>query len=635
MGMLPIEYGVEACKILWGEPNWKLSNKKEMRWGTRGARRYNLVKGTWRDEETGEKGGIKDAMKRAGTWREQPRRDGASDEFSYQRMHSYADERGELLFQKIKFGPGRWSYRRPTGIGQWKWDAQGVRWILYRLQHLIETPLYETVLLTAGEKDADTAAKLGFTATCNPDGEGKWRPEYTEFLRSRPVVITPDNDAAGERHVRVVTEAIGAVVRSLHVVRLAPPGRKFDLTDWRDNGGTREDMLELIREVRHEPPGWLACCHQTDKGKPENNQFNAIVAVDHAPHLKQCLYYDEMSCLPVLRQSEPRAYTDDDTTVIQKWMQDRGLRRISRDNVHYAVDNYARRHRVHPLRDYLDKLEWDGRERLDEWVITYLGVADKPHARIAGKCFLIAMVARIYKPGCKADYMVILEGPQGKLKSTACNVLAGDEYFSDNLSLDNRKDTAVHLRGKWLIEISELHAFRKKESSELKAFLTQRQERYRPFYGRHDVMEPRQCLFIGTSNKDAYLHDETGGRRFWPLKCGTIDIDSLRRDRDQLFAEAVHRFKANEPWWPDPAFEEEHMRPEQELRYEDDAWTPAVKDFIQLNARVTVAEVARAIGLPLERITKAEQMRIAQILQQLGCARQKSGHDRWWETPRR
>jgi predicted P-loop ATPase len=185
-----------------------------------------------------------------------------------------------------------------------------------------------------------------------------------------------------------------------------------------------------------------------------------------------------------------------------------------------------------------------------------------------------------------------------------------------------------------LIEVSELHALGKAESALLKAFITRVTERYRPSYGRREVVEPRQCIFIGTTNKNAYLRDETGGRRFWPVKVGRIDIDALLRDRDQLFAEAVRRYLAAAPWWPDKAFEAKHIEPEQAARYEADAWEEAIQTYLENSTRVTVGQVGRAaLNIENQRIGTAEQRRIAAAMTRLGwepSERRGTAGVRWW-----
>jgi len=385
-------------------------------------------------------------------------------------------------------------------------------------------------------------------------------------------------------------------------------------------------------------PTWRDAWHRTETGSPLPNLYNALVAMrQHAP-LTDLLRYDEMSLTTILHREMPampdctipRPIRDKDVIALQEVMQGLGLRRIARGTVQDAVDLIAAENSFHPVRQYLDGLEWDGVQRVRGWLGKYLGVQGDKYPDEIGQLFLIAMVARIYRPGCQADYVLVLEGPQGALKSSACRALAGD-WFSDGLPDITHADPirlSMHLRGKWLIEIAELASLHASEVETIKAFATRTHETYTPKYARNEVVEPRQCLFIASTNQSEYLHDETGGRRFWPVAVGKIDLDGLRLVRDQLFAEAVELYRDGARWWPEREFEAAHIAPQQAERYEEDAWADAIEDWLarQLGYEFTVTEVAMgSIGLPLARIRTHEQRRVRKVLIRL----------KWKQTPGR
>jgi hypothetical protein len=391
------------------------------------------------------------------------------------------------------------------------------------------------------------------------------------------------------------------------------------------------------------------------------NIGNILLAFKQEPELIGAFGYDQMLWCDVLLRPllkvdpgfVPRPLTDTDIFAVQEYLQWLGFRRLGKDATYDAISKYAHEHAFHPVRTYLDGLRWDGKARLCTWLTDCFGVELNQYTVEIGTMFPVSMVARIYQPGCKVDYMMILEGEQGLLKSTACNILAGG-YFSDQLPDITNKEAFQHLRGKWLIEVAELHTYSRAAIDHFKAFLTRQVERYRPPWGRKELHEPRQCVFVGTTNKPLYLRDATGNRRSWPIKTDAIDLNWLHRNRDQLFAEAVKLYRAGFRWWPDRKFEREIIREEQEARYEPDAWEEPIQQYLDGLSnpkQTTVIEIAIGAlgyerdpplpssfgksapirGTPLNRLSPNDQNRIATVLVHLGWAPKKSGNRRWWE----
>lgn len=395
-------------------------------------------------------------------------------------------------------------------------------------------------------------------------------------------------------------------------------------------------------------PAWLTMCILDSFKRPIPNLANVMLALRSDRALHDAFAFDQLATLPMLTREmpenggpgepcDPRPVTDRDGGAMQEYLQQAGLPRVPRETVFQAIEMRAYERAFHPVRDYLSGLTWDGTPRLATWLTYYFGAEACPYVAAVGQMFLTAMVARAFKPGCKSDHLLVLEGPQGARKSTACAILGG-AWFSDALpDISLGKEASAHLAGKWLIEVGEMHAMGRAEATLLKSFITRTTERYRPAYGRMEVIQPRQCVFIATTNQEDYLSDPSGGRRFWPVKVGAIDTDALAQDRDQLFAEAVAAFRAGRPWWPDGDFERDHIAPQQEARFKADPWEQAVTEFFKAHAKGTVSEIAKqALGFDTDaKIGTADANRIRNVLQSLGMIQLPKDWrgNRYWSPP--
>lgn len=391
-------------------------------------------------------------------------------------------------------------------------------------------------------------------------------------------------------------------------------------TDHRGQATKLEPILHNVSLILEMDERW--------SGRIALNEFSQIVEFVMTPP-----YADEND---QIWTEMSRPVCDEDFTYTVNWISRYFGIHVSTNLVAEAMKAVAKKNRYHPVREYLRGLEWDGVERLSTWLEDYCGAystsGNPDYIRKVGRAWMISAVARVMQPGCKADHVLILEGKQGIFKSTVFKTLAGD-WFTDQIGDLSNKDAALQAAGVWIVELAELDAMSRHEVGRVKAFLSISFDRIRPPYGHTVMRYDRQCVFAGTVNHTDYLRDETGNRRFWPVRCADsrIEIDRLVADRDQLWAEAVAAYKAKEKWW---LTDEKPARVEQEDRMQVDVWEEPIARFLEgvvrrsgpllrERAYTVVADVLAALQIPVERQGQSESRRAVAILKRLGWHRRQ------------
>lgn len=383
----------------------------------------------------------------------------------------------------------------------------------------------------------------------------------------------------------------------------------------------------------------------TLEGKPRKCLANVLHVLSRHPKWNGVIAYDAFGeCVvklippPVRVQdgpSFPGEWTEADSTRTAAWFASIVGFEPATTHVDQAVVAVAERAIFHPVRDYLAGLSWDETARLDRMLVDYFGADNTAYTRAIGPRWMISAVARVMAPGCKADHMLVLESPmQGLGKSTALRILASDPWFSDTGIVIGDKDSYQALRRKWLFEFAELASIKSRDVERVKTFLSSCSDTYRPSYGRRTRDFPRQTVFAGSTNESHYLTDPTGARRFWPVRCKRIDLEALRRDRDQLWAEARVRYEAGEPWHLESSDLCAAATAVQEERAERDDWIDIVENWLKgpsipfgvkdrlpldpSNGFTTSEVLLGALDFTPDKITMSATKRAGHVLRALG-----------------
>lgn len=357
----------------------------------------------------------------------------------------------------------------------------------------------------------------------------------------------------------------------------------------------------------------------TGKAGPKKTISNLMLFLKNLPEFGNTIRWNELA---QRAEWNGRQFEDSDLVDVRLILEQHGFEPAVAD-VLPGVMRHAKENAFHPVRDYLRALKWDGTARLDHWLHLCLGAPDTAFVRAVGRKTLIAAVARAFRPGCKVDTVLVLEGPQGLKKSTAIAKLFGEDYTAESVNLfDQHNKMVMSMMGAWCVELAEFIAIQRKDQNSVKGMLSMRSDRVVLPYAKMASDHPRQCVFFGTINPgdSGYLTDSTGNRRYWPVEVTKCDIAKIEDRRDQIWAEAAKAFFADEQWWFSSDEEEGLAKLEVAKREEYDVWQEllTVKLIEKGIESVTVGAALREIGVPGERMGKREQDRVAKALRAIG-----------------
>lgn len=593
--------------------------------------------------------------------------------------------------------PCVYAQQEGSGKREWRWMQFPEPRPLYGLPRLDNGPGYVLVVEGEKCADAahDTLGQWFQVVSWPGGGNAVKKADWTP-LAARKVIIWPDCDAQvdkatgqllpehateelrGQPGIKAAEDiaqillGLGSEVRIINIPKPGTVADGWDVADALAEGWKADDLKTWIIKNLREPrqsekkkpqadvnnmapaqaseggktPGpagarhWKSNLLKKPRGGYEDCKENVAIALECHPELQGLIGYNDFSARIEKTRQAPWGgadgeWTQDDDLELSMWLASQAeLLFRSTSTIGEGVRLVASRNKHHPVREWLQSLGWDGQDRLSCWLSDCLGVANTEYASLVGTLWMRQAVNRILHPGCKGDYVLILEGTQGLMKSSALRVLGG-EWFSDAPLDLNSKDAFMSISGAWIYEIAELDAFNRTEATRIKAFITQAQDRYRPPYGSRMINQPRQVVFAATTNNYEYHKDPTGNRRFWSVLCTRVRLDLVKQMREQLFAQAVYEVLAGESVYPTREQETRLIAPEQQMREIVDPWHETIAVWLDeperaVRDRFTSADILTgAIKMEISKIDgqRSATTRVGSIMTRLGWkkVRESSG----------
>jgi len=501
-----------------------------------------------------------------------------------------------------------------------------------------------------GGQDNALQALMSTAAFCAPDGT-PW--EAIEHL-FRPCFAATDWGEGTERLIEVAKDKFERARARKQVRDEKRAAENRALLEGLNIAMTQsKEQTPLDEGVNDDPDRWTEKLVWTE-GKEKKLQIceaNIVRVLNHAPEWKQRIRFNQVTKKLEVSGAPVSALPDALDIEISIWFQESnwgklGLKPTPR-TVAEALRALPSRTNYDPLRDYLEALQWDGTKRIDTFLERYFGAHGDPveYLRSISRKWFISLVARGLKPGAKVDTVLCLEGAQGKGKSTALGIIGGDWFCDSKIDVAS-KDTWALASECWIMELPEAEGMNRAQAEALKAFFSKKDDTYRPPFGRTNAKTLRRAVFAVTTNAQRFLRfDPTGYRRFWPVTCGDLDLAALRKDRDQLLAEAMAAYRSGELWYFFPNTPEGQLA-EAAARKREETIGEASQDIIadwllslepQKRPRaVKVGELLvnpNAFGLQRHQITRQREIEIADVLKAMGFEKYSSAHGRAWKVP--